>query len=213
MNDWLVSNSDRIVGLMGTHLALALVPVLLAVLISVPLGLALSGRVSAGPLMQPKALGYVLPALALLVFLRAVVDDPRLDNAVVVVALTVPATFLMTRRVVAGVRDVPADVRRGALGMGYGRLRRHLRVELPLAAPSIFAGLRVATVASISLVTLAALVGGDGLGTLFLESLRDDVHVPALTGVALTLVAAGLADAFVRGAEWLAVPWNRGAEA
>jgi osmoprotectant transport system permease protein len=96
-------------------------------------------------------------------------------------------------------------------GMGYRPMRRLIAVELPLALPAIFAGLRIATVTTIGLVTVAALIGVGGLGQLILRGLVDNFHTPLVVATVLSIALAFVADLGLAGAQRLAVPWARSA--
>jgi osmoprotectant transport system permease protein len=94
--------------------------------------------------------------------------------------------------------------------VGYGTFRRVLRVELPLAMPVIFAGLRVATVSNIALVSVAVVVGQGALGTLFERGFRSTFYTPIIVGLVLSLVLALLADGLILLIKRGALPWARG---
>jgi hypothetical protein len=100
----------------------------------------------------------------------------------VAIPLTAYTLLILTRNVVTGLEAVPAEVRESATGMGYGPARRLLRVELPLALPTIIAGVRIATVSTIALVTIGFVAGHGGLGELIIDGLRAYVDYSALTG-------------------------------
>ena len=104
------------------------------------------------------------------------------------------------RNTVTGLDGVPADVKDAATGMGYSRTRRLLRVELPLALPAIIAGIRIATVTTIGLVTVTALIGQGGLGPLMLDGLQRDFRTPLTVGIVLSLALAVVADLLLLGA-------------
>jgi osmoprotectant transport system permease protein len=112
--------------------------------------------------------------------------------------------------VVDGLRSVPASVKQSASALGYGWLRRLLGVELPIAMPVIFAGLRVVTVSNIALVSVAAVVGSGALGQLFDRGLRTSFYTPIIAGLVLSLVLALVADAAILLIQRGALPWARG---
>jgi osmoprotectant transport system permease protein len=110
---------------------------------------------------------------------------------------------------VIGLDGVSEDVKDAAAGMGYSRRRQLLRVELPLALPAIIAGIRIATVTTIGLVAVTALIGQGGLGALMLDGLQREFRTPLTVGIALSLALAVVADLLLVGALRLATPWNR----
>jgi osmoprotectant transport system permease protein len=117
--------------------------------------------------------------------------------------------LILVRNILVGLDAVPPDVLDAADGMGYRRFARLIRVELPLALPSIFAGLRVATVSTIGIVTITAVIGLGGLGQLILRGLIESFHTPLVVATVLSIVLALFADLLIAGAQRLAVPWAR----
>jgi osmoprotectant transport system permease protein len=113
------------------------------------------------------------------------------------------------RNTVTGLDGVPADVKDAAVGMGYSRGRQILRVELPLALPAIIVGIRIATVTTIGLVTVTALIGQGGLGALMLDGFQRDFRTPLTVGIVLSLALAVVADVLLVLAQRLATPWAR----
>jgi len=108
---------------------------------------------------------------------------------------------------------VPEDVREAARGMGYGPGRLLFGVELPLALPSVFAGLRVAAVSTIALTTIGVIVGFGGLGNLISRGLNSFFKAEVFTASVLCVVLAVVADVLLLGAQRVATPWRRGANA
>ncbi len=208
---WLGRNANRIAALLGEHALLSMVPVLAALVAAVPIGYLVSrtGR-AANPILAVLGVLYSIPSLALFVALPLILGTQILNPLNIAVALAVYAVALLVRSVVDGLRSVPANVKQSATAVGYGWLPRLFRVELPLAMPAIFAGLRVATVSNIALVSVAAVVGGGALGTLFDEGLAGRFYTPLITGLALSLLLALLADALIRLIQRNALPWARG---
>jgi osmoprotectant transport system permease protein len=96
-----------------------------------------------------------------------------------------------------------------ANGMGYRPLARLLRIELPLALPAIIAGIRIATVTTIGLVTITAVIGLGGLGQLILRGLIENFHTPLVVATVLSIVLALIADLTLAGVQRLAIPWGR----
>jgi osmoprotectant transport system permease protein len=126
------------------------------------------------------------------------------------VALVGYTLLILIRNIVAGLDGVPADVREAAEGMGYSRGRQLMRVELPLALPVIVAGVRIAVVTTIGLVTVTALIGQGGLGQLILDGLYRDFRTEVVVGSVLSVFLATVADLTLLGFQRLATPWTRG---
>jgi len=208
---WVNSNLDLIGRLTLEHLVQALLPVLVALVVSLPLGYLVhrSGRAAPAILAVLRALRSV-PALALLVLVLMVLGPTTVDRVSIIVALTFYSTALLIGSVVTGLRSVPAGVERSATGLGYGRLRRAFGVELPLAMPAVFDGLRRAAVSAIVLVAVGALVGSGALGRLFLGfDLSAPVYTPVIVGLVLMLALALVADGVIRLVRRGALPWTR----
>ena len=108
-----------------------------------------------------------------------------------------------------GLSGVPEDVKEAARGMGYTQRELLWRVELPLALPAIMAGIRIAVVSTIGLVTVAALIGRGGLGQFILEGLQTFFNTEILLGAVLSVALALAADAALLGAQRVLTPWSR----
>ena len=211
---WIQNNLPDIASLLGQHVVLAVVPVLAALVIALPLGYLVfrSGK-GANPILGVLGVIYSIPSLALFVALPLVLNTAILNPLNVVVALTIYSVALLVRSVVDGLRSVPDDVKQSASAVGFGLWGRLLRVELPLAMPVVFAGLRVVTVSNIALVTVAVLVASGGLGQLFLRGYNSIFYTPLIVGLVLTVVLALLADAIILLIQRGALPWARGRRA
>jgi len=149
---------------------------------------------------------YTVPSLALFALLIPVTGLSRTTSEIGLVGYTL---LILIRNILAGLSAVPADVRDAAAGMGFTRRRQLLRVELPLALPAIVAGIRIATVTTIGLVTVTALIGQGGLGQLINEGLISDFRTKVVVGTVLSVALAALVDGLLVGAERLATPWSR----
>ena len=181
---WIVDNAGDIASLLGQHLVLALVPVVASFVLSLVIGylVYLTGPLANAFLAVFGAI-YSVPSLALFVLLPLVLGTQVLNPINVLVALTIYTTALLSRSVVDGLRDVPVDVKQAADGMGYGRLRRFFGVDLPLAMPVIYAGLRVATVSNIALTSISVLIASPSLGTLFNQGFNQYFLTPVWVGL------------------------------
>ncbi|WP_214370336.1 ABC transporter permease [Pseudonocardia sp. H11422] len=207
---WIPRNIDLITSLTWEHLWLALVPVVLGLVISIPLGW-LAGRTPAARavLVTVTGLLYTVPSLALIVVLPIVLGTQILDPLNLIAALTVYTVALLVRSVADALAAVPAVTIAAATAMGYRPLRRFLSVELPLAVPVVVAGLRVAAVSNTSMVTVGALVGLGGLGRLFTDGLQRDIPAEIITGIVLVLALALLVDGLLLAIGRWITPWAR----
>jgi osmoprotectant transport system permease protein len=208
--EWLNRNLEMIGRLLVEHMILALVPVVLAFLISLPLGYLVfrTGRVS-NSLLAVLGVIYSIPSLALFVLMPLLLGTQILNPINIAVALAIYSTALLVRSVVDGLRSVSPVVKQSASAVGYGSVRRLFGIELPLAMPVIFAGLRVVTVSNIALVSVAALVGSGALGKLFDLGFGSDFYTPIIVGIVLTVILALAADAVILLLQRGSLPWLR----
>jgi osmoprotectant transport system permease protein len=163
----------------------------------------------ANPLIAFGGVLYSLPSIALFIVLPVVLGTHILSPVNIVVALTIYAVSLLIRNVIDGLRSVPPEVRQAAVAVGYGSLRRLLAIELPIAVPVVFAGLRVVTVTNISMVSVGAVIGIGGLGELFTDGFQKDFLTPVVVGVALSVLLALFADLALVVLQRLLTPWAR----
>ena len=204
---WISTHVDDIVEYLGEHVLLTVLPVAIGLAISLPLAVAATGRprLSTSILSVTSAL-YTIPSLALFVLLLPLTG---LSRTTAVLTLTVYTLVILVRNAITGLDGVPRDVRESAEAMGYRRRRRMLQVELPLALPVIMAGVRIATVTTIGLVTISAFIGQGGLGRLFLDGFRRNFLTPVLVGFVLSVVLAVIADIGLLRLQRAATPWTR----
>jgi osmoprotectant transport system permease protein len=207
---WIGDNLGLIWDQLREHLYLAILPVLLGLLISVPLGyLATRFGWLANPLIALGGVLYSLPSIALFIVLPVILGTQVLSTINIVIALTIYTVSLLIRNVIDGLRSVPPEVRQAAVAVGFGPLRRLLTIDLPIAVPVIFAGLRVVTVANISMVSVGAVIGIGGLGELFTQGFQKDFLTPVVVGVVLSLLLALLADLVLVTLQRVLTPWAR----
>lgn len=198
---------DEIRTLTAQHLLLTLLSVAFGVVISFPLSVACIRRPGLYPLVTSVAgLLYTIPALALMVTLLPFLG---LNIWPVVVALTVYTLLILIRNMVAGVRGVPDDVQEAAIGMGLTHRQVLWRVEIPLALPVILAGVRIATVSTIGLVTIGGLFGRGGLGQLIFDGLNRFSSTRIIVGAVLSVVLALTADGLLLLLQRGLSPWAR----
>lgn len=208
--DWLGRNAERIRGLLVDHVELTALPVLLGLAVALPLALAaVSWPRLYPPLLAATGLLFTIPSLALFVLL---LPFTGLSRTTAVVPLTAYTLLVLTRNIVEGFRGVSPEVREAAAALGYRRGRQLLTVELPLAAPVILAGVRIATVTTVGLVTVTAVIGQGGLGRLFLDGLRLRFPTPIIVGVAGCVALAVLADVLLLALQRGISPWRAGDE-
>lgn len=210
MTTYLQDNAATIAGYLGQHVVLALLPVLLGAVAALPIGyLAVRYPALYQPLVTVSGVLYSIPSLALFVVLPVVLGTQILNPLNVVVALAIYTVALMARTVADGLRSVDPAATQAATAMGYRRTRRLVDVELPMALPVIFAGLRVATVSSISLVSVGALIGVESLGSLFTSGFQLFYLAPILVGVVLSVLLAAAADGGLVLLQRASTPWAR----
>jgi osmoprotectant transport system permease protein len=208
--DYVVQASDTVLGYLAEHVVMSVVPVVLALCFSIPLGWWAARRpVLTSVLLSMGGIAYSVPSIALFIVLPLVFGYQIISLTNIIVALTIYSTALLVRNVIDGLESVPEDVRLSATALGYGRFGRLVSVELPVAVPVITAGLRVVTVTNVSMVSVGALIGQGGLGNLFMEGLRSDFMAPIVVGLVLSVLLALVLDALlVLGQRWL-TPWVR----
>lgn len=211
---WIPRNLGLVAELTVEHLWLALLPLLLGLLISVPLAwLATRTPLARSVLVTATGLLYTVPSLALIVMLPLLLGLQILDPLNVVVALTIYTVALLVRSIADALDAVPSVVVAAATAMGYTPLRRFVAVEMPLAIPVTVAGLRVAAVSNMSLVTVGAIVGLGGLGLLFTDGFQRDIPAEIITGIVVVLVLALIVDALLSAVGRLITPWARTGQA
>ncbi|MEV6958024.1 ABC transporter permease [Streptomyces sp. NPDC051207] len=193
-------------GLVGLHLREALLPVLAGLLVSLPLAqLCVRFRWLYPPVLWVTTVLYAIPSLAFFVLL---IDYTGQTELTVMIPLTVYSLVVLVPAIVDGVRSVPQETLAAATAMGFGPVRRYLQVQLPIATPAIVAGLRVATVSSISLVSIGALIGNQGaLGNLINDANIYDRPELALNAVLSMALLAILADGLLVAVRLLLTPW------
>src|SRR3954470_12982367 len=183
-------NADTIRDALLDHVVITVWSVAIAVVIAIPLAvLAYWVRPLATPILTSAGVLYTIPSLALLAFLTPFMGTGR---SPVIVALTSYALIVLIRNALTGLLQVPDDVREAATAMGYGRLARLWRVELPLALPGILTGLRLATVAAFALVTRGALIGHGALGSLLMDGFRNNFYKAQIATAAILCVLLAL---------------------
>jgi osmoprotectant transport system permease protein len=207
--DWLSRNIDVVLSDLWQHIEITVAALALGAAIAFPVGLiAYRWRRSYPPILAITQVLYTIPSLALFVLL---INAFGLGTEPVIIGLAIYSLVILVRNLVEGLRGVPPEVTDAATAMGYRETKRLFAVELPLALPAIVAGLRVATVSTISLVSVGALIGTGGLGQLFIHGFQIDNPIEIWTGILLTVVLALVADLLIVGGGRLLTPWTRAA--
>jgi len=192
------------------HLRLSLVPVLVGLLLALPWGV-LTWR---NPVLRrlttvAASAVFTIPSLALFVVLPLIIPTRILDEANVVVALTLYTSALLVRAVFEALDAVPAQVRDAATALGYRPITRLIKVELPLSLPVLVAGLRVVVVTNISMVSVGAVIGIGGLGTWFTEGYQANKSDQIVGGIVAIFALAVVIDVALMLAGRVATPWDR----
>jgi osmoprotectant transport system permease protein len=204
----LSGNWDVIRYYTAEHIRFTLIALALGVLFAFPIAYLSHRR----PVLYPPILAmtnviYAIPSLALFAllgpFLGYTNDKP------IIVAMALYTLVILVRNIVEGLRAVPRNVTDAATGLGYGRLRQFAGVELPLAIPTIIAGMRLAAVSTISLITVGGAIGKGALGRMFADGIDRGIDVELTSGVIAVVLLALVADALLLTAGWLLTPWTR----
>jgi len=204
---WIASNVGAIADAALDHVVLTGLAVGVGFAISLVFALLIHrDRRFYSPISGITGLLYTIPSLALFAILVPVTGLSLLTAEIGLVSYTL---LILTRHIVAGLDGVPRDIDEAAVGMGYGLYGRLLRVDLPLAIPLIIAGLRVATVTTIGLVMVTALIGEGGLGQLMLRGFNFRNYTAVYVGAIVTVGLAVVADLALLTIGKLATPWTR----
>ena len=207
---YLLTHLDKAWALTLIHLRLSLIPVVLGLLIAVPLGAFVWRSTALRRLTTVTAsIIFTIPSLALFVVLPLIIPTRILDEANVIVALTLYTTALLVRAVPEALDAVPAQVRDAATAVGYTRLARMLKVDLPLSIPVLVAGLRVVAVTNISMVAVGSVIGIGGLGTWFTEGYQADKSDQIVAGIIAIFLLAIVVDVLIMLAGKAITPWAR----
>lgn len=203
---WVARHVSDIGAALLEHAQLTLIAVVVGTAISVPAGIfAYRNRRAYPPINWLTGAFYTIPSLALFAFLAPYTGLSTLTAEIGLVGYTLS---ILIRNVVAGLDAVPAESREAALGMGFSPQQLLWKVELPLALPVILVGVRLASVATIGLVTVTALIGKGGLGQLILTGLDRFFSTPIVVGAVLSAGFAIAADRALAVAERSLAPWK-----
>jgi osmoprotectant transport system permease protein len=212
VNSWicgayLSDRRDELLSATVQHLEITAASVLLGLVVALPL--ALTARrypgVEAGILGLATGL-YTIPSLALF---PLIVPFTGLTPWTVIIGLALYSLTILVRNTLEGLRAVPEEVRESAVGLGYSPARMLIRIELPLALPVIMAGLRIATVSTVALTTVGAIVVYGGLGNLLASGVQEDFKAEILAASVLCVVLAVALDVGLLGVQRVLTPWTR----
>lgn len=205
--DYLERNWGEVSEQFAIHTTLTLQALAIAFAIAFPLAV-IARRIPrlAGPIMGVSGVMYTIPSFALFGLLAPFTGIGR---TTVLIGLVAYALLVLVRNIVVGLQGVDRDVTDAARGMGYTPMRMLVQVELPNALPSIIAGLRIAAVSTVALVTVGVVVGYGGLGQLMFRGLQSDYRAQIMTATVLCLALALVLDLILALAGRLAMPWAR----
>ncbi len=205
--DWIWGHLDLIWEKVAEHLVLTGIALGVGLALSLVLStLAIRWRRTYAPITWITGVAYSVPSLALFAFLVPITGFTVLTAEIGLVSYTL---LILIRNIVAGIDGVDPAVKEAATGMGYTRRRLFLEIELPLALPVIIAGLRIAGVTTIGLVTVTALIGQGGVGFFILRGLNRFFSTEIVLGTLLSVMLAVTLDLALLGVERLLTPWSR----
>ena len=190
------------------HARYTVLAVVLGLALALPLAYLAVRRPSTYPaLLTVTNIIYAIPAITLFVLLGPWFGFT--NDKPIVVAMTLYTLVILVRNLVEGIRAVPEPVIRAADGMGYRAFRRFRGVELPLALPGIIAGLRLATVSTVSLISVGAVIGRGGLGRMFADGYERHIDIELWAALAATMALALVLDLLIYVTGRRATPWTR----
>jgi osmoprotectant transport system permease protein len=158
------------------------------------------------PFANVASLFYTIPSIALFQIMVPITGIGLLSIEIALVSYTL---LILFRNILTGLREVPGEVKEAAEGMGLTRRQILLRVELPLAVPAIMAGVRVATVTTISLATIAAFITPLGLGAPIFNAIQSGANTEFVAASLLAIALALFADLLIVLAQRFVSPWTR----
>jgi osmoprotectant transport system permease protein len=206
--EWIVDNLDVLALAVGEHVVLTVIAVVGGLLVAAPVTLLIHRRRRLiGPVLGLTGVLYAVPSLALFAFLIPVTGLSLLTAEIALISYTL---LILIRNGLAGLDGVEPEIVEAATGLGHSGRQRLWHVELPLATPVIMAGIRVATVTTIGLVAVTALIGQGGLGFVIITlGIRRQFETAILVGVALSVLLAVVADRGLVLLERALTPWAR----
>lgn len=206
--DYVTGSWAAILDALAEHVLITVTAIVIATAVAVPLALlAVRVRWLVTPALVVSGLLYTIPSLALISGLWPVFG---LSTTTVIVALALYALMVILRNTIVGLQSVPEHVTSAARGMGYRESQILVRVGLPIALPAVMAGIRLATVSTVGLVMIGALVGHGGLGGLVLSAFTNNFYrAPIVLGIVLAMTLALAFELALSGLQYLLTPWDR----
>jgi osmoprotectant transport system permease protein len=205
---WLFDNFDYVWSLTVRHMWLSAVPIVVGFVIALPIGwYASRHKWIGGGVLSISSILYTIPSLPLLVILPGILGTGFLSASNVIVALSIYAVAIMVRSASDAFGSVSPAVLDAASAAGFSTAQRVFRVQLPLAGPVLLAGLRVVAVSTVSLVSVATLIGVSNLGSLFTDGLRRSFNTEIVIGVVATVILALFFDLVLVIGGRLLLPW------
>ncbi len=207
---WIGSHLDDLAAATVEHLQLTVLSVALGLVVAVPLAVLIRRkRWLEGPVSGAAGVLYTIPALAAFALLVPVLGVTSLWTSLLPLASY--SLLILLRNTLTGLDGVPEELREAADGLGYRPVRRFVEVELPLALPAVVAGVRVATVTNVGLVTITALLGRGGLGALIVDGIRRSIPFPTtiIVGTVGAILLAVVLDVALLRLERAVAPWQR----
>jgi len=203
--DWIAGHLDELAFRFGQHVELTAIAVGVGLVIAFALSLLIlrTPRLEA-PVTWVTGTLYTIPSLALFALLVPITGLSVLTAEIGLVSYTL---LILIRNIIRGIRGVPADVREAAVGMGYAPRQLLWRIEVPLALAVIIAGIRLATISTIGLVTVTALIGQGGFGFLILIGIQRFFSTELIAGAVLSVALAIGADALLVLLQRRLTPW------
>ena len=207
--DWVWDHTDEIKAATIEHLQLTAIALGVGLVLSIALAtIAIRWQKAYAPIAGFAGVLYAIPSLALFAILFPITGLTVLTAEIALVGYTL---LILIRNIVAGVQGVPDAVKEAADGMGYRPLHRFFAVDLRIATPAIVAGIRIAAVTIIGLVTVTFVIGFGGYGSLINDGLSRDFNTPVVVGAILSIALALAIDIILLLVERLLTPWNRAA--
>lgn len=207
---WAWDHLDEIFSRGLAHAWLAGLPLIIGLIIALPLGwLAQRKKWLRGPLLTTTGLLYTIPSLALFILLPSILGRGILDPVNVIVAMTIYTVALLTRTVADALESVDPATRLAATAMGYSSFARFRAVDLPLSIPVLAAGLRVAAVSNVSIVSVASLIGINQLGYFLTDGFNRSFVTEVVVGIVACLILALIFDVIIQLIARALSPWTR----
>lgn len=210
--NYLINHFDKVWSLTLEHLRLSLIPIAIALVVAIPLGLlvyrsAIARRIT----VIVGSVIFTVPSIALFIVLPSLINTRILSDYNVIVALALYATALLVRSVPEALDAVPRASVDAAVAIGYRPIQRVLKIELPLSIPVLMSTIRVVSVTNISMVSVGSVIGFGGLGKLFTEGYSRDYPQEIIAGIIAVVILALVIDLILVLIGRLITPWARAA--